>query len=552
MKLTLSPLAASAGYASTVAVVNANNQAIVDALENTLSRDGTTPNEMESDLDMDSNHILNLPYPLTPTEPLRFGDQAIIGGLEDERSDFDNETEGFLFFDLDNGLLYRLSAIPTIWEEMPIGGTGPTGPEGSKGDTGDAGPTGPTGAQGNVGATGPTGSTGSAGPTGPTGSTGSQGPTGPTGATGGTGPTGPTGSTGAASTVTGPTGPAGATGPTGPTGATGNTGPTGPTGSTGGVGPTGPTGATGAASTVTGPTGPAGATGPTGPTGATGAASTVTGPTGPAGATGPTGPTGATGNTGATGPTGATGSTGPTGPTGATGNTGPTGPTGATGGTGPTGPTGATGGTGPTGPTGATGGTGPTGPTGATGGTGPTGPTGATGPGTTGLNTIWVPAAAMWPKTTAGAEATDYDSGANDVTIKTLSFDTTTQEYAQFVIAMPKSWNESTVTFIPYWTNLAGLTTETVVWSLAGRALGDSDAIDGTFGTVQTSTDTWLAQNDVHIGPTSAAITIGNSPAENDLVVFEVSRVTGSDNLTGDAQLIGIKILYSTNAATDA
>jgi hypothetical protein len=46
------------GYAS-AAALNANFQAILDALDNTLSRDGSTPNQMESDLDLNGNSILN-------------------------------------------------------------------------------------------------------------------------------------------------------------------------------------------------------------------------------------------------------------------------------------------------------------------------------------------------------------------------------------------------------------------------------------------------------------------------------------------------------------
>ena len=171
---------------------------------------------------------------------------------------------------------------------------------------------------------------------------------------------------------------------------------------------------------------------------------------------------------------------------------------------------------------------------------------------TAGKETVWVPAGSMVPKATNGAAANTYDSGSNDLTIYTLDFDTTTQEYAQFSVAMPKGWNESTVTFVPYWTNTGGASTETVVWSLAGQAISDDDTLNSTFGTVQTSSDTWLAQNDLHIGPESSAITIGGTPAENDLVVFEVSRVVGSDNMAGDARLIGIKLFITYNAENDA
>lgn len=41
--------------------VNSNNQKIEEALENTLSRDGTAPNQMEASLDMNSYRIINHP-----------------------------------------------------------------------------------------------------------------------------------------------------------------------------------------------------------------------------------------------------------------------------------------------------------------------------------------------------------------------------------------------------------------------------------------------------------------------------------------------------------
>ena len=56
-KLTLTDI--TAGHLS-VATFNANNSAIEAALENTLSRDGTSPNTMSANLDMNSNKITNL------------------------------------------------------------------------------------------------------------------------------------------------------------------------------------------------------------------------------------------------------------------------------------------------------------------------------------------------------------------------------------------------------------------------------------------------------------------------------------------------------------
>ena len=58
-KLTLSDLTTLENQAAAIAAINANSALIETALENTLSRDGTSPNAMAADLDMDGNDILN-------------------------------------------------------------------------------------------------------------------------------------------------------------------------------------------------------------------------------------------------------------------------------------------------------------------------------------------------------------------------------------------------------------------------------------------------------------------------------------------------------------
>lgn len=171
-----------------------------------------------------------------------------------------------------------------------------------------------------------------------------------------------------------------------------------------------------------------------------------------------------------------------------------------------------------------------------------------------GKQTIWVPAAAMYARTTNGAASGSVETGSNLVMLKTLDFDTSTQEFAQFMVAMPKGWNESTVTFQPVWSHPSTSTNFGVVWSLQGLARSDDDAGDTAFGTEQTSTDTGGTTNNIYIGPESSAITVGGTPAENDVVFFQVKRVpsNGSDTLAVDARLHGVKLYYTTDAATDA
>ena len=56
-KLTLNTIGSRYG---SIDALNANSDLVEAALENTLSRDGAGPNNMESDLDMDSNSLLNV------------------------------------------------------------------------------------------------------------------------------------------------------------------------------------------------------------------------------------------------------------------------------------------------------------------------------------------------------------------------------------------------------------------------------------------------------------------------------------------------------------
>lgn len=56
-KLTLDNIGSAYGA---IGALNANFQAIEEAFENTLSRDGTSPNYMESDLDLNSFDLLNV------------------------------------------------------------------------------------------------------------------------------------------------------------------------------------------------------------------------------------------------------------------------------------------------------------------------------------------------------------------------------------------------------------------------------------------------------------------------------------------------------------
>lgn len=172
-----------------------------------------------------------------------------------------------------------------------------------------------------------------------------------------------------------------------------------------------------------------------------------------------------------------------------------------------------------------------------------------------GKETIWIPAAAMTARTTNGpGSPVTVEMATNRNMFVTLDFDTTTQEFAQFEIRMPKSWNLSTVTFQPVWSHASTTTNFGVVWSLAAVARSDGDAGDVAFGTSQTSTDTGGTTNAIQIGPESAAITVAGSPAVGDTVQFQVARnpADAADTLAIDARLHGVCVFFTSNASTDA
>lgn len=174
---------------------------------------------------------------------------------------------------------------------------------------------------------------------------------------------------------------------------------------------------------------------------------------------------------------------------------------------------------------------------------------------TIGKHAIPIVAGAMRPSVTGGCAAlAAIASAANQPDIVTLDFDPTTQEYAQFSIPMPKSWNEGTVTFKAIWSHPATTTNFGVVWDLQALALSDDDAIAQAYGTAQTSTDTGGTTNDLYVSPESSSITIAGTPASEDVVFFRLSRVTGngSDTMAVDARLHGIVLFITTDAENDA
>ncbi len=158
---------------------------------------------------------------------------------------------------------------------------------------------------------------------------------------------------------------------------------------------------------------------------------------------------------------------------------------------------------------------------------------------------IFIGAAEMIPRTTNGCGINSTESSTNKVNSDTLDFDTSTQEFAQFIRSLPNNWNAGTVTVKFFWTAASG--SGGVVWALAGYTFGDGVAIDTAMGTAQQIADTFLSANQAHVSSATPAITIGGTPATGTPIIFEVKRVPAdsSDTLAVDASLLGVEITYT-------
>lgn len=81
MKVNLNGVGSLIDATTAQNTINANSEIIEVAFDNTLSLDGTAPNQMNSELDMNSRQILNLPIPATASSPVRLQDVQAGGTI---------------------------------------------------------------------------------------------------------------------------------------------------------------------------------------------------------------------------------------------------------------------------------------------------------------------------------------------------------------------------------------------------------------------------------------------------------------------------------------
>ena len=163
----------------------------------------------------------------------------------------------------------------------------------------------------------------------------------------------------------------------------------------------------------------------------------------------------------------------------------------------------------------------------------------------TNYRTIYVDAGSMVPRVTTGAVAGTEELATNDVMLDYYAFPTGTDAHVQFKMVMPEQWDGGTIKAKFYW-KTSNTNTGTVAWFIQAVAHADSAVLDTAFGTAVTATaDAGSGtDNDLHITAASAAMTVAGTPAEGEMVLFQIYRDVSADNYNADAHLLGVNIQY--------
>ena len=169
-----------------------------------------------------------------------------------------------------------------------------------------------------------------------------------------------------------------------------------------------------------------------------------------------------------------------------------------------------------------------------------------------GLETIYVPAGAMYANTTNGCSGLIQIGLSNGPELNVLDFAADADDFAQFSVIFPKSWNEGTVTFQAFFT-VTGTNTGTVAWGLSGVSIADNVSNNTAFGTnvVATAKAHSGTSNDLDVSAVSGDITIASAAADT-FTYFQIMRDTSADTQTGAARLQGIKLFFTTDAKNDS
>jgi hypothetical protein len=177
-----------------------------------------------------------------------------------------------------------------------------------------------------------------------------------------------------------------------------------------------------------------------------------------------------------------------------------------------------------------------------------------------GLETIWIPASNMRPRLTDGFildHVVNPGGSQNFLSeiegFKCNSTDNNVTKYAEFGVALPKSWNGGTVTSRLHVINLTGSTADIENISLRAVAFKNGVAVVPVFGNaVEYTNGTATTSSATYYIFEGGAVTINNSPTGNGAELINFQLVSTAITSAASFLIAGVQIFFTTDAKNDA
>lgn len=168
-----------------------------------------------------------------------------------------------------------------------------------------------------------------------------------------------------------------------------------------------------------------------------------------------------------------------------------------------------------------------------------------------GLKSIMFTPNMMFSTTSSGATGPNKTASVNGPHAFGWDFAAGGQSFVQFQWTPPKSWDGGTIqVHFAWWQGAAG--TGNITWGAQGYAFPNNTAYNQTWGTAIETTSAGGTNTNIYMTGPSAAVTLGGTPGQNTPVIIQVYRKgTGTDTLTAAARLLGVLLIYNTNANND-
>ena len=169
-----------------------------------------------------------------------------------------------------------------------------------------------------------------------------------------------------------------------------------------------------------------------------------------------------------------------------------------------------------------------------------------------GEETVYIPAGAMLAEDGAAPGAMEVlDNGT--ICHYGIPFDADTDEYVNFNLVMPKRYDGGSVYLMAIWTSKAA-SSGSVVWQAEANKLDDGDAMHSDPGSGGgTVTDAMSANYDFLHSAWFEVTPAGTITDDNPMIEFRFGRDAdnGSDDLDGDAYLLGVLVRWTSDVETD-